>query len=329
MARVVRFHRLGGPEVLGIEEVAVPAPGPGEVRIRVKALGLNRAEAMLRTGNYIETATFPSGLGFEAAGLVDAVGEGVADFKPGDCVSVVPPQSQLRWPAYGERATFPAAHVVKHPASLSFEEAAAVWMQYVTAYGALIDIAKLHAKDFAVVTAASSSVGLAAIQIARMVGAIPIAVTRSSEKKHALLDAGAAHVIASAEEDLKARLTEIAGPHGVRVVFDPIGGPAFEPLTAAMARGGILIEYGALSPEPTPFPLFAVLGKSLTLRGYLIHEITGDPKRLEAAKRFILGGLESGALKPIIARTFHFEEIVDAHRYLESNQQFGKIVVTV
>jgi NADPH:quinone reductase-like Zn-dependent oxidoreductase len=329
MARVVRFHQLGGPEVLGIEEVAVPAPGPGEVRIRVKALGLNRAEAMLRTGNYIETATFPSGLGFEAAGLVDAVGEGVADFKPGDCVSVVPPQSQLRWPAYGERATFPAAHVVKHPASLSFEEAAAVWMQYVTAYGALIDIAKLHAKDFAVVTAASSSVGLAAIQIARMVGAIPIAVTRSSEKKHALLDAGAAHVIASAEEDLKARLTEIAGPHGVRVVFDPIGGPAFEPLTAAMARGGILIEYGALSPEPTPFPLFAVLGKSLTLRGYLIHEITGDPKRLEAAKRFILGGLESGALKPIIARTFHFEEIVDAHRYLESNQQFGKIVVTV
>jgi NADPH:quinone reductase-like Zn-dependent oxidoreductase len=219
--------------------------------------------------------------------------------------------------------------VVKHPASLSFEEAAAVWMQYVTAYGALIDIAKLHAKDFAVVTAASSSVGLAAIQIARMVGAIPIAVTRSSEKKHALLDAGAAHVIASAEEDLKARLTEIAGPHGVRVVFDPIGGPAFEPLSAAMARGGILIEYGALSPEPTPFPLFAVLGKSLTLRGYLIHEITGDPKRLEAAKRFILGGLESGALKPIIARTFHFEEIVDAHRYLESNQQFGKIVVTV
>jgi len=144
-----------------------------------------------------------------------------------------------------------------------------------------------------------------------------------------LLAAGAAHVLASAEEDLKARLTEIAGPDGVRVVFDPIGGPIFEPLTAAMARGGILIEYGALSPEPTPFPLFAVLGKSLTLRGYLVHEITGDPKRLEAAKSFILGGLESGALTPIIAKTFRFEEIVEAHRYLESNAQFGKIVVTV
>jgi len=329
MARVVRFHQLGGPEVLGIEEIAVPAPGHGEVRIRVKALGLNRAEAMLRTGNYIETAIFPSGLGFEAAGIVDQVGEGVADLKVGDAVSVVPPQSQLRWPAYAELATFPAAHVVKHPPALGFEAAAAVWMQYVTAYGALIDIARLQPKDFVVVTAASSSVGLAAIQIARMVGASPIAVTRTSEKKQALLDAGAAYVIASVEEDLQARLEAIAGVEGVRVVFDPIGGPAFVPLTAAMARGGILIEYGALSSEPTPFPLFAVLGKSLTLRGYLIHEITGDSKRLQAAKTFILGGLESGALKPIIAKVFPFEEIVAAHRYLESNAQFGKIVVTV
>ena len=329
MARVVRFHRLGGPEVLSIEEVEVPAPGRGEVRIRAKALGLNRAEAMLRTGNYIETATFPAGLGFEAAGIVEHVGEGVTDFEPGDTVSVVPPLSQLRWPAYGEVATFPAAHVVKHPPALGFEAAAAVWMQYVTAYGALIDIARMQRGDFVVVTAASSSVGLAAIQIARMVGATPIAVTRTSEKKQALLEAGAAHVIASAEEDLKARLTEIAGKDGVRVVFDPIGGPSFEPLTAAMARGGILLEYGALSPEPTPFPLFAVLGKSLTLRGYLVHEITGDPARLQAAKSFVLGGLESGALRPIIAKIFRFEEIVDAPRYLESNRQFGKIVVTI
>lgn len=96
-----------------------------------------------------------------------------------------------------------------------------------------------------------------------------------------------------------------------------------------MSRGGILIEYGGLSPEPTPFPLPAVLGKTLTLRGYLVHEITGDPAKLEAAKAFILEGLEAGALKPMIDRTFPFEQIVEAHRYLESNEQFGKIVVTV
>ncbi len=329
MARVVRFHEIGGPEVLRIETVDVPGPGRGEVRIRVKALGLNRAEAMLRSGNYIETATLPSGLGFEAAGLVEAVGEDVDGFVPGDAVSVVPPQSMLRWPAYGELVSFPAELVVKHPPSLSWEAAAAVWMQYVTAYGALIDLARLGKGDFVVITAASSSVGLAAIQVANMVGATPIAVTRTSAKAQALREVGAAHVIASGEDNLEARLKEIAGPKGVRVVFDPIGGPAFEPLTAAMSRGGILIEYGALSQEPTPFPLFAVLSKSLTLRGYLIHEITGDPSRLEAAKAFILDGLVSGALRPVIAKTFPFDEIVAAHRFLESNEQFGKIVVTV
>jgi NADPH:quinone reductase-like Zn-dependent oxidoreductase len=329
MARVVRFHEYGGPEVLRIEEVDIPAPGRGEVRISVKALGLNRAEVLLRTNSYIETATLPSGLGFEAAGIVETVGEAVDGLVPGDAVSVVPPLSMIRWPAYGELVTFPAELVVKHPPSLSWEAAAAVWMQYVTAYGALIDIARLRKEDFVVITAASSSVGLAAIQIANMVGATTIAVTRTSGKKHALLKIGAAHVIASQEEDLGARLLDIAGPRGVRVVFDPIGGPSFEPLTAAMSRGGILIEYGALSPEPTPFPLFAVLSKSLTLRGYLIHEITAEPARLEAAKAFVLDGLISGSLKPVIAKTFPFDQIVEAHRFLESNEQFGKIVVTV
>jgi NADPH:quinone reductase-like Zn-dependent oxidoreductase len=329
MARVVRFHAHGGPEVLRIEDVDLPGPGRDEIQIRVKALGLNRAEALLRSGTYIETPPLPSGLGLEAAGLVETVGEGVSGFAVGDAVSIVPPLSMVRWPAYGELATFPAELVVKHPPSLGWEAAAAVWMQYATAYGALVDIAKLSKDDAVVITAASSSVGLAAIQIANMIGASPIAVTRTSSKKQALFEAGAAHVVASAEEDLEARLQEIAGPAGIRVVFDAVGGPSFRPLTAAMSRGGILIEYGGLSPELTPFPLFAVLSKTLTLRGYLVHEIIGDPAKLEAAKTFILKGLESGALKPVIARIFPFEEIVAAHRFLESNEQFGKIVVTL
>ncbi|MDE1146494.1 MAG: zinc-dependent alcohol dehydrogenase family protein [Azospirillaceae bacterium] len=330
MARVVRFCEYGGPEVLRIEDVDVPAPKPGQVQIQVKALGLNRAESMLRTGHYVEAPkSWPCGLGYEAAGVVAALGADVSGFTVGDAVSVVPADSQIGWPAYGELANFEQHLVVKHPPTLSWEEAAATWMQYVTAYGALIDLAGLGKGDFVAITAASSSVGLAAIQIARMVGATPIAVTRTHAKCPALLDAGAAHVVASAEEDLEARLKQIAGPTGVRVVFDPIGGPAFVPLTAAMSRGGILIEYGALSPEATPFPLFNVLGKSLTLRGYLYNEVTSDPERLNAAKAFIVDGLASGALKPIIARTFAFDDIAEAHRYLESNQQFGKLVVRV
>jgi NADPH:quinone reductase-like Zn-dependent oxidoreductase len=242
MVRVVRFHQHGGPEVLRIENIDVPPPAPGEVQIRVRALGLNRAEVLLRSGSYIETPTLPSGLGLEAAGVVEAVGAGVDSFVPGDAVSVVPPLSMIRWPAYGELASFPAELVVEHPRSLSFEAAAAVWMPTVTAYGALIEIATLRREDFVVITAASSSVGLAAIQIANQIGATAIAVTRTSRKRRALLGFGAAHVIASAEENLEARLKEIAGPAGVRVVFDAVGGPIFGPLTAAMSTGGILIE---------------------------------------------------------------------------------------
>jgi NADPH:quinone reductase-like Zn-dependent oxidoreductase len=329
MARVVRFHRHGGPEVLRIETVDVAPPGGCEVQIRVKALGLNRAEALLRAGTYIETATFPSGLGLEAAGIVEAIGEGVSGFSPGEVVSIVPPVSMVRWPAYGELVTFPAEFVVKHPPELGFDAAAAVWMQYLTAFGALVDIAGLKRGEAVVITAASSSVGLAAIQIANRIGAMPIAVTRTSIKRQALRDAGAADVIASVEEDIGSRLEDIVGSNGVRVVFDAVGGPIFEPLTAAMSPGGVLIEYGGLSPEPTPFPLVNVLTKSLTLRGYLVHEIIRDPTRLAKAKAFILDGLSGGALRPIIAKTFRFDEIVEAHHFLESNEQFGKIVVTI
>ena len=329
MARIVRFHQTGGPEVLKIEQVDVPPPGPGEVRIAVKALGLNRAESMFRSGHYLEQPRFPARLGYEAAGTVEALGEGVQGLKVGDAVSTIPAFSQNQYGVYGDTAIVPAFAVAKHPASLSWAEAAAVWMQYATAYGALIDIAGLKAGDTLLIPAASSSVGIAAIQIARMIGATPVALTRGSSKRKALLDAGAAHVIATEEQDLVAEAKKLTGGKGARIVFDPVGGPTVAKLTVAMAERGILFLYGALSTEPTPLPLMDVVGKSLTIRGYVLFEITGDPLRLERAKKFIVDGLSAGKLKPVVAKTFPLEQIVEAHRYMESNQQVGKIVVTV
>lgn len=329
MPRIVRFHKIGGPEVLQIENVDVPPPAEGEVRIKVKALGLNRAESMFRSGTYLAQPKFPSRLGYEASGIVEAIGPGVKGFAAGDVVSVIPPTDQGKYGVYGEVATVPAQFIVKHPPTLSFIEAAAVWMQYMTAYGALIDIAAIKKGDFVVIPAASSSVGLAAIQLCNMVGATPIATTRKSDKRKALLDAGAKHVIATEEEDLVAKLKEFTGGKGARVVFDPVGGMTVLALADGMAREGILFQYGALSPDPTPFPLFAALSKSLSMRGYVLFEILRDPTRFEKAKRFIVDALSSGKLKPIVAKTFPFEKIVEAHRYLESNQQIGKIVVTV
>jgi NADPH:quinone reductase-like Zn-dependent oxidoreductase len=329
MARVVRFHRLGGPEVLQIDQMDVPPPGSGEVQIAVKALGLNRAEAMFRRGQYLEDPKLPARLGYEAAGTVTAVGPGVQGFAVGDAVSTIPSFSLNQYGVYGDLANVPVHAVAHHPKSLSWTEAAAVWMQYLTAYGALVDIAKLTRGDTVLIPAASSSVGLAAIQIANRVGAVPVALTRGSSKRQALVDAGAPRVIATDEQDLVKEVDGITGGKGARVVFDPVGGPTFAKLVKATSRLGIVFLYGALSPEPTPLPLFDVLSKWITIRGYVLMEITGDPARLEKAKAFVNDGLADGSLKPIVARTFPLSEIVEAHRYLESNQQIGKVVVTV
>jgi NADPH:quinone reductase-like Zn-dependent oxidoreductase len=329
MPRVVRFYQTGGPEVLKIETVDVPKPAAGEVRIAVKALGLNRAESMFRRGEYLEQPQFPARLGYEAAGTVESVGAGVSGLKPGDAVSTIPAFSQNQYGVYGDLVVVPAAAVAKHPPTLSWEEAAAIWMQYLTAYGALIDIAKLGAGDMLLIPAASSSVGIAAIQIANLVGAVPIALTRKSDKREAITKLGAAHVIATQEQDLVAEVQRITGRKGARVVFDPVAGPTIEKLIAATASNGIVFEYGNLSNEPTPLPLFDVLGKLLTIRGYVLFEITSDPARLQRGKDFVTAGLASGKLKPIIAKTFRFDDIVEAHRYLESNTQIGKIVVLV
>jgi NADPH:quinone reductase-like Zn-dependent oxidoreductase len=172
-------------------------------------------------------------------------------------------------------------------------------------------------------------VGIAAFQVARAVGATVIATTRTSAKRQALLDNGAHHVIATEEENLVTRVMEITNGLGARVVFDPVGGPSLERLTQSMSRGAILLEYGALSSEPTPFPLFTVIGKSLTVKGYNYGEIVNDEAALDRAKSFITKGLASGQLKPLIARVFRLDQIQEATRFLESNAHVGKIVVNV
>ena len=266
MARIVRIHEYGDPSVLRIEDIEVPPPASGAVQVDVKSIGLNRAEVMFRTHAYAREPHFPSRLGYEAAGIVKAIGADVSGFTAGDVVSLVPPPDIALWGTYGEVANVPARNLVKHPENISFEEAAASWMQYVTAWGALVEQARLTQGDFVIVTAASSSVGIAAFQVARAVGATVIATTRTSAKRQALLNNGAHHVIATEEEDLVTSVMEITNGLGARVAFDPVGGPSVEPLTQSMSHGGILLEYGALSSEPTPFPLFTVIGKSLTLK---------------------------------------------------------------
>jgi NADPH:quinone reductase-like Zn-dependent oxidoreductase len=200
---------------------------------------------------------------------------------------------------------------------------------FVTAYGALIEDAKVTKGDFVIVPAASSSVGLAAIQIAKYAGATSIALTRASEKRRRLLDAGAAHVIATQEQDLVAEVMRITDGKGARVAFDPVGGPNFPKLISALSFQGTVYVYGALSEGVTPLPVLEMIAKMPTIKGHNIWLTSGDPARQKAAVEFILKGIEVGALKPVIDRTFKFDDMIEVHRYLENNGQFGKIVVTV
>lgn len=329
MSKVITFNRTGGPEVLEVIDVQVPAPTAGEVQIRVHAIGINRAEIMYRNGQYVIEPEFPARLGYEAAGVVQAVGENVDEFTTGDRVSVIPSFMFNEYGMYGEVVNAPVHAVVKHPENLSFEEAAASWMMYVTAFGALIEYGNLQAGQNVVIRAASSSVGLAAIQIANMLGANPIALTRTSEKSEMLLKAGAAAVIATAEQDMVAEINRATDGAGAHIVFDPVGGPDVAKLTQVMAPQGMFFQYGALDSRDMLVPVFDILGKHLTLRGYELFEITTDSEKMARAKPFIIEGLRAGKLKPVIDKTFPFQEIADAHRYMEANGQVGKIVVTV
>lgn len=328
-AKIVRFHQLGSADVLQIEDLPLPEPGPGEVRLRVRAIGLNRAEVVFRKGQYLVQPTLPSKLGYEASGIVEAIGPGVSPDLIGKVRSTVPAFDLGKYGVYGEVAIVPANVLAAYPESLNFAQGASIWMQYLTAWGALCHFGHVAAGDAVVIPAASSSVGLAAIEICRAEGATAIALTRSSEKRQALLELGAQHVIATEEEDLVARVMEITGGKGARLTFDPVGGPTLEKLALAAAPTGILFEYGALSRDPTPLPLFQVLSKHLTVRGYTLFEITPNPELRGLGEKYIYDHLQAGVFKPVIAKTFPLSEIVAAQRYMESNQQIGKIVVTV
>jgi NADPH:quinone reductase-like Zn-dependent oxidoreductase len=329
-AKIVRFHELGGAEVMKVEELPLPVPGKGEALLRVRAIGLNRAETSFRQGKYLVQPKLPSTLGYEAAGVVEAVGEGVDPALVGQTRSTVPAFPANEYGVYGEVALVPASSLAAYPEALSHEEGASIWMQYITAYGALIHFGKLMAGEFVLITAASSSVGIAAIELCKAEGAMSIATTRTQAKKTELLAAGADHVIVTEEQDLAKRVAEITGGKGARIVFDPVGGPGLKALAAAAAKEGLIVEYGGLSGEATPYPMFSAMTKHLTIRAYTLFQLTYDAAMRGEAVRYVYEKLAAGAFRPRIDKVFEgLDAMVEAHRYMESNAQIGKIVVKV
>ncbi|WP_332817430.1 zinc-dependent alcohol dehydrogenase family protein [Sphingopyxis sp.] len=307
-----------------------PPPAAQEVLVDVRAIGVNRADVAFRSGHYLVQPSPPCGLGIEGAGVVRAVGAGVTRFTAGQRVCILP--GFLQGGAYATYATaglFPAASLIETPGGLDDRQAAALWVSALTAWGALVELARLAPGDFALISAASSSVGLAAIEVARAVGAIPIATTRNPAKVAELLAAGATEVVVGDHSAVAGPISDITGPAGLRIAFDPIAGRFAEALVPCMGEEGIIFIYGGLSDEPTRFDRRAMIAKGISLTGYMLGQVLRRPERLERGRGFVLDHLEKGTLTPRIDRSFPLASAAEAHRYMESNAQLGKIVLTV
>ncbi|MEV0030225.1 zinc-dependent alcohol dehydrogenase family protein [Nocardia sp. NPDC050793] len=326
MSRVVVFDETGAPEVLRIVDEPVGNPGAGEVRIKIEAVGINRLDQMMRAGMSPRPIRLPHArLGIEATGTIDALGSGVEGWAIGDAVIVTAVPDMDSNGTYAEHIVLPVDRIVSRPDGLDATSAAALWVAYSTAYGALVEKAAMRPGHHVLITAASSAVGLAAIQIANQIGAIPLAVTRSAAKKRALLAAGAAAVIVTDHDDVVEATHRYTNGAGADIVLDSVMGPGLADLANAAKRfSGVLITVGWLDPRPAPYP-----ASPITMIRYMSFEHTLDPVVVHRIAAFLTAGIRTGALRPIIDTVFTLDDIVAAHLYLEQGHHTGKIVATI
>jgi NADPH2:quinone reductase len=339
--KLIRFNQIGGPDVLRIEEAALPEPQGKDVLIKVEALGLGRTDVLWRSGRYVEEPIFPARIGYDAAGRIEAIGPDVVGLNVGDRVSTFPAVSLRDYGAHGENILYPDQALLRYPENLSPVEAAAVNTGLFTAYFALVELAGLERGQYLVVTAASSSTGIAALQLAKQIGAKSIALTRSAAKASELVAAGATRVLVAGDADVRKTIVEITDGLGADVVYDAVAGPGLEELVWATKRLGQVIVYGALGGEAgaTSLPFGACFLRGVKLHaGFRVFDFTGDSRlglstRRQAtarAKKSICRGLASGVFTAKIDRTFYgLDAYAAAHQYLESGAQIGKIIVSL
>ena len=341
ISKVIRFHKTGEPDVLRIEEIRRPKPKGNEALVRVQAIALSRKDLLWREGSYFEEPVFPAQIGCDAAGVVESVGPEVKKLKVGDHVSTLPAVSLLDYTAHGEFMIYPETALHVYPQNLTPVQATAVNAGLFTAYFALVELACLKRDQFVVITAASSSMGVAAIQLSKAVGAKSVAVTRSEAKRKGLLALGANQVVVAGGEDVQEAILELTGGLGAEVIYDAVGGPGLEELIWATKRFGHVIVYGQLGAmdQETPLPLGACFLRGLKLHAsFRVFDFTGysrlgllaKTKAVERAKKFSSDGLTRGLFLPKIDRVFlGLDQYVAAHRYMEMNSQIGKIVISL
>jgi NADPH:quinone reductase len=318
-----------GPEggVYEIRDIPVPTADPGQVLVAIRAAGTNRGELLarplLRSDN---PAAKPMRAGIEFAGEVAALGDGVSEWKAGDRVMA------RGVGGYAEYAVVPQRALMRVPAGMSWAEAAAIPNVFVTAHDAIVSNAAVKPDEAVMVTAGSSGVGTAAIQIARYLGANPVlATTRAAAKGDALRTLGAHEIIDTSKADWPAAVLAATGQRGVDVIIDQVGGPVLADHIRVLAITGRLVSVGRNAGRVGDCDLDEVARKRVSIIGVTFR--TRSPEEaLVCSERFaadLLGAFATGALKPVLDRTFPLERIADAHAYMLSDGQIGKIVVTV
>ncbi|MGV9345885.1 quinone oxidoreductase family protein [Streptomyces spiralis] len=321
MAHAVRFHETGGPDVLKWEAVAVGDPGPGEVRIRHEAVGLNFADTYFRSGLY--PVRLPDGIGVEAAGVVEAVGEGVTDVTEGDRVTYT--GSPLG--AYSTERVMPATHLIKLPPGISCETAAAMTMRGLTAAYLLRRIHPLKPGDTVLLHAAAGGVGLIVSQWAALLGIRVIAAVSSAEKADLARAHGCEHVIRYRDENVADRVRELTGGAGVPVVFDSVGKDTFAGSLASLARRGLLVCFGTASgPVPPIDAMQLALHGSVFVTRPALADYIADPAERAALAGELFEHVAAGRIKIQINQRYALEDAEQAHRDLEAGRTTGSSV---
>jgi NADPH2:quinone reductase len=319
--KAIRFHETGGPEVLRLEDVALPAPGPGEIRVRHTAIGINYIDTYHRSGLY--PLKLPSGLGMEAAGTVASVGDGVSDLKPGDRIAY----GSGPIGAYAEEANLPAARVVKLPDGVSDEIGASIMLKGLTAEYLLRRTYALKAGETILFHAAAGGVGQIACQWAKALGATVIGTVGSDAKAEIARAHGCDHVIVTAREDIAARVKEITGGAGVPVVYDGVGKDTWEASLKCLQPRGLFVSFGNASGPVPAFSPALLSPKSLymTRPGLAAYVATTAELREAAAALFAV--IASGAVKVAAPTVYALADAPEAHRDLQARKTTGSLIL--
>jgi NADPH2:quinone reductase len=326
MAHAIRFHKAGGPEVLQLEEVAVGEPGPGQARLRHVAVGLNFADTYFRTGLY--PVSLPNGMGVEAAGVVEAVGEGVTNVAPGDRVTYTGFVNTLG--AYSTERIIPAAPLIKLPPEISCETAAAMTMRGLTSAYLMRRVWALRAGDIILLHAAAGGVGLIVSQWAKLLGLTVIGTVSTEAKAEVARAHGCDHVINSRREDIAKRVRELTNGVGATVVYDSVGKDTFAASLDSLKRRGLLVCVGTASGPIPPIDAMqlAVKGSLFVTRPALADYIADPAEKSELAGE-LFGHVATGRIRIEINQRYRLQDAADAHRDLEARKTTGSSIFAI